>query len=143
MNSKLLIGLCELETKKSTPATAESAAGDFDAGTVDRIRAIGQAVAFQIDRRGAESLRDQAVGAGLDVALVDGEDAVRVCEIPVLAATAQLEARSLQLRAHGAIAEQGAFRKRFEQAFHIASMNHSTVRVMETSCGTNIGTGDW
>lgn len=26
MNSKLLIGLCELETKKSTPATAESAA---------------------------------------------------------------------------------------------------------------------
>jgi len=77
--------------------------------------AILQTMQLQTKAVPAEGIGEDHVGPRLRVAALDPEDPVRVVEIPGLAAVPRLEARVLELRAHGAVAEQNAALEGFEQ----------------------------
>ena len=70
------------------------------------LASVAVPVAVEHEARAAEGVGQDAVGAGLDVAALDGEHALRMGEIPLLAAVALLQAGEHQLRAHRAVADE-------------------------------------
>ncbi len=67
----------------------------------------------------AEGVREDDVGSGVHVGLVDGADAVRVLQVPDLRWVAGHEAGGEQLGSHGAICdEEPVGVKEFRQTVH-------------------------
>jgi hypothetical protein len=72
-------------------------------------------VAAQHQATAAKGVRDDAIGARVRVALLDGEDALGMSQIPEFAAVALLKAGQHELRAHGAVAHEPALPQRFKE----------------------------
>ena len=103
---------------KARPAV-EGLPRDFHSGAVDLTSQRALAVPVEHHPRGPEGVGEQAVRPGFDIAALNGQHPFRVRQVPLLAATAPLQAGKHQLRAHRSVAQQGTAGDRFEQGgFH-------------------------
>src|SRR5439155_24598712 len=75
------------------------------------------AVARQHGSAAAKCIRDETVRAGLDITPLDRQHALRVREVPELAAAALFQAGQHELRAHCPIADETAFEQGFAKRF--------------------------
>ena len=99
---------------------AERFADDGDGRLIDFDDAIGVAMPVEHDARAAEGVGEDAIGAGVGVAALDGKHLLRMRQVPFLAAVALREAGEHELRAHRPVAQQGALADRFQQwLFHV------------------------
>ncbi len=103
-------------------AIAEGLTGDFDGGLVDLDDLVGIAVAVEHDAASAEGVGENAIGSGVGVAALDGEDFFGMGEIPFLAAVSLEEAGEHELGAHRAVADERAIRNCLEESwFHVGA----------------------
>ena len=96
------------DVPEHVPAPAERLPRDRHRRAVDVRGTRTLAVTIEHDPAGAECIGEDHVGARLGVSTLDTDHPVRVIEVPGLAAMPGFEARILQLRTHGAVAEQHA-----------------------------------
>ena len=76
-------------------------------------------MAVPADAAAAKRVGDETIGAGFHVTALDGQNALRVGQVPEFAAGAAFKAGEHELRAHGAVADEAAFERGFlKQFFH-------------------------
>ena len=101
-------------TEDEAIAVVERLAGEPGAGLVKGLQVLVDAMARQHDAVGTEGIGDKAVGAGFDVAFLNGQHTLRVGEIPQFAAGAAFQAGEHELCAHGSVADEGPGAQGFE-----------------------------
>ena len=99
-------------TKPARPPNASRAIATPAAIDLDRVVAL--AVAVEHQARAAEGVGEDAVGSRLGVAALDGEHALGMRQVPLLAAVALFEPGEHQLRAHGAVADKRPLAERLQ-----------------------------
>ena len=104
----------DIAQNKAGPV-AERLAGDAGAGGIDGRQVVLVGVAPEHQAAAAKRVRDQTIGARLDVPPLDREHAFGMGQVPSLAAGALLQAGEHELGAHGAVANQAPSQHDFMQ----------------------------
>ena len=102
-----------------TGTFSESVFGDANTGLVDLAKILVVTMTLEHERAAAEGVGDEAIGTRVDVAALDGENALGMSQVPEFAAVARFEAGEHQLRAHRSIANEATFKDGFvKRLFH-------------------------
>ena len=103
-------------TEDEASFAVERLARDLSGGAVDGSHTITFVVSLEHDARTAERIRNDTIGAGVDISFLDRENFLGCVDIPRFAARARLEAGSLKLGSHRAVAQENAFFQGVEEA---------------------------